>query len=442
MQENEPDFEKHIDDIVKAIGDKLERNVIANELRRYVDEYGIDLATAKESIVRKHYGNPNELSVGGEKLLAQVGPGENSVSFKAKIVSVYKKEINTKEGSKKTIYEGEVGDSSSKLRYTFWNDEFKFQPNDVVEISNAYTKSWNDIITVNIGDRAIIKAIEDRDLQELDLGIVKNNNNQAGQKSEVVNLKPGMRNVSVKLRVIDVEPREITIKGEEKTIYGGNIGDQSGTCRFTSWEDHGIVSGKAYLVENAYVKEFNGPDLQFGEYSKFTELEEDDLPSLSDYEAGMNYTLAQLDERNGASDAVIEGHVFNIREGSGLIFRDKETKRLIRNGDDRKNAEPDLRVKMIFDDGSGSCTAYLNREITEKLIGRDLDSCLEFVKENFGSEALVEEMEDALLLKPLKLRGFARSDEYGLSFFAKSCEAASEIDVPNAARQFLAALEG
>ena len=442
MQENEPNFEKHIDDIVKAIGDKLERNVIANELRRYVDEYGIDLPTAKESIVRKHYGNPNELSVAGEKLLAQVGPGETSVSFKAKIISVYKKEINTKEGSKKTIYEGEIGDASSRLRYTFWNDEFKFQPNDVVEISNAYTKSWNDIITVNIGDRAIMKNIEDNDLKELDLGVVKTNNAQAAQELEVVNLKPGMRNVSVKLRVIDVEPRTIKIKGEEKVIFGGNIGDKTGTCRFTSWEDHNIVAGKAYSVENAYVKEFNGPDLQFGEYSKFTELEEEDLPSLSDYEAGMNYTLAQLDERNGASDAVIEGHVFNIREGSGLIFRDKETKRLIRNGDDRKNAEPDLRVKMIFDDGSGSCTAYLNREITERLIGRDLDSCLEFVKENFGPEALVEEMEDALLLKPMKLRGFARSDEYGLSFFAKSCEPAAEIDVPNAARQFLAALEG
>ena len=443
MQENEPNFEKHIDDIVKAIGDKLERNVIANELRRYVEEYGIDLSTAKESIVRKHYGNPNELSVAGEKLLAQVGPGETSVSFKAKIISVYKKEINTKEGSKKTIYEGEIGDASSRLRYTFWNDEFKFQPNDVVEISNAYTKSWNDIITVNIGDRAVMKNIEDSALKELDLGVVKTNNAQAAQELEVVNLKPGMRNVSVKLRVIDVEPRTINIKGEEKVIFGGNIGDKSGTCRFTSWEDHNIVAGKAYSVENAYVKEFNGPDLQFGEYSKFTELEEEeDLPSLSDYEAGMNYTLAQLDERNGASDAVIEGHVFNIREGSGLIFRDKETKRLIRNGDDRKNAEPDLRVKMIFDDGSGSCTAYLNREITERLIGRDLDSCLEFVKENFGPEALVEEMEDALLLKPLKLRGFARSDEYGLSFFAKSCEPATEIDVPNAARQFLAALEG
>lgn len=266
--------------------------------------------------------------------------------------------------------------------------------------------------------------------------------NQSGEEVELVNLKPGMSNVSVKLRVIDIETRSITVKGEAKTIFGGTVGDKTGTCRFTSWEDHNIIAGKAYHIENGYVKEFNGPDLQFGEYTKFTEIENDELPSLQDYEDGVQYSLAQLDERNGASDAVIEGHVFNIREGSGLIFRDKDTNRLVRNGDDRKNAAPDLRIKMIFDDGSGSCTAYLNREITEKVLGRDLDSCLEFVKENFGPEALMDEIEDALLLKPLKLRGFARSDEYGLSFFAKSCEPATQLDVPSVARQFLAALEG
>jgi replication factor A1 len=232
------------------------------------------------------------------------------------------------------------------------------------------------------------------------------------------------------------------VKGEPKTIFGGTVGDKTGTCRFTSWEDHNIIAGKTYKIDNGYVKEFNGPDLQFGEYTKFTEIDDEDLPSLEDYEDGVQYSLAQLDERNGASDAVVEGHVFTIREGSGLIFRDKETNRLVRNGDDRKNADPDLRIKMIFDDGSGSCTAYLNRKLTEKVLGRDLDSCLEFVKDNFGPEALVEEIEDALLLKPLKLRGFARSDEYGLSFFARSCEPANELDVPSVARQFLAALEG
>ena len=441
MQTNEANFETHVDDIVKAVGDKLERSVIVTELKRYVEEYGIDMATAKESIVRKHSGNPGALQMGTQKLLAQVGPGEGNVQFKAKILSVNKKEITTKEGAKKVLFEGELGDSTMRMRYSYWSNQCEFVNDDVVEVSNAYSKSWNDKITLSINEGSM-KKIQDDELEKLDLGATKNIMNQSGENIELVNLKPGMSNVSVKLRIIDVETRTIKVKGESKTIFGGTVGDKTGTCRFTSWEDHNIIAGKTYKIENGYVKEFNGPDLQFGEYTKFTEIDDGDLPSLQEYENGVQYSLAQLDERNGASDAVVEGHVFNIREGSGLIFRDKDTNRLVRNGDDRKNAAPDLRIKMIFDDGSGSCTAYLNREITEQVLGRDLDSCLDFVKENFGPEALLEEIEDALLLKPLKLRGFARSDEYGLSFFAKSCEPTSELDVPSAARQFLAALEG
>jgi len=441
MNTNETDFETHVDDIVKAIGDKLERNVIVSELKRYVEEYGIDLATAKESIVRKHYGNPSALQMGTEKFLAQIGPGENNVQLKAKIVSIFRKEVTTKEGAQKVLFEGEMGDSTMRMRYTYWSEQGDFENGDVVEVLNAYSKSWNDRITLNINEGSMRK-IKDSELENLDLGIVKQSTNVGGEEIELINLKPGMSNVSVELRVLDIETRNITVKGESKTIFGGSVGDKSGTCRFTSWEDHNIIAGKAYKVENAYVKEFNGPDLQFGEYTKFTEVKGEDLPSLKDYEDGVQYTLAQLDERNGASDAVIEGHAFTIRDDSGLIFRDKETNRVIRNGDDRKNAVPDLRIRMIFDDGSGSCTAYLNRELTEKILERDLDSCLEFVKENFGPEALLDEIEEALLLKPMKLRGFARSDEYGLSFFARSCEAATEINVPSVARQFLAALEG
>ena len=440
MQMNETDFETHVDDIVKAVGDKLERNVIVSELKRYVDEYGIDLATAKESIVRKHYGNPGALQLGAEKLLAQIGPGENGIRFKAKIASKSRKEITTKVGQK-VLFEGEVGDSTMRMRYSYWSDQCDLEKGDVVEVLNAYSKSWNDIITLNINE-GDMKKIHDDELENLDLGDVKQPMNQSGEDLELVNLKPGMSNVSVKLRILDVEPRKITVKGESKTIFGGNAGDKSGTCRFTAWEDYDLVAGKAYEIENAYVKEFNGPDLQFGKYTKFKKFDGNELPALEDYADGVQYTLAQLDERNGASDAVVEGHVLTVREGSGLIFRDKDTNRPLRNGDDRKNAVPDLRIRLIFDDGSGSCTAYLNREITEKVLGRDLDSCLEFVKENFGSEALMEEIEDALVLKPLRLRGFARSDDYGLSFFARSCDPAAEIDVPNVARQFLAALEG
>ena len=150
MNTNETDFETHVDDIVKAIGDKLERNVIVSELKRYVEEYGIDLATAKESIVRKHYGNPNALQMGAEKLLAQIGPSENNIQFKAKIVSVFRKEITTKEGAQKVLFEGEMGDSTMRMRYTYWSEQCDFENGDVIEVLNAYSKSWNDRITLNI----------------------------------------------------------------------------------------------------------------------------------------------------------------------------------------------------------------------------------------------------------------------------------------------------
>ena len=91
MQTNETDFETHVDDIVKAVGDKLERNVIVSELKRYVDEYGIDLATAKESIVRKHQGNPGALQVGAEKLLAQIGPVRTTSNSRQKLFLSFEK---------------------------------------------------------------------------------------------------------------------------------------------------------------------------------------------------------------------------------------------------------------------------------------------------------------------------------------------------------------
>ena len=150
MQANEEDFETHVDDIVKAIGDKLERNVIITELKRYVDEYGIDLATAKESIVRKHYGNPDILQVDAQKLLDQIKSGESNLQFKAKLVSVFRKEITTKEGAQKVLYEGEIGDSTTRMRYSYWSENFDFESGDTIEVLNAYSKSWNDIITLNI----------------------------------------------------------------------------------------------------------------------------------------------------------------------------------------------------------------------------------------------------------------------------------------------------
>ena len=143
MQENEPNFEKHIDDIVKAIGDKLERNVIANELRRYVDEYGIDLATAKESIVRKHYGNPNELSIGGEKLLAHFFVGKNTPDF----FNAYIRQ----QGSEKVYIASDLSKSNFDKGTRTWRNRkiFSFNKGD---ITNVLIELANEVTEMKSGD--------------------------------------------------------------------------------------------------------------------------------------------------------------------------------------------------------------------------------------------------------------------------------------------------
>ena len=54
MQANETDFGPHVKDIAEALENKLDEATIVEELKQYVENYGIDLATAKEAIVRKH----------------------------------------------------------------------------------------------------------------------------------------------------------------------------------------------------------------------------------------------------------------------------------------------------------------------------------------------------------------------------------------------------
>ena len=96
MQANETDFGPHVKDIAEALENKLDEATIVEELRQYVENYGIDLATAKEAIVRKHYGDPRTLQASAFMPLANIKADESAVSFRAKIVSVFSKEINLK----------------------------------------------------------------------------------------------------------------------------------------------------------------------------------------------------------------------------------------------------------------------------------------------------------------------------------------------------------
>ncbi len=53
----------------------------------------------------------------------------------------------------------------------------------------------------------------------------------------ITDLQPNAYSVNLLCRVITINPKEITVKGENKKIFYGIIGDESGTIPFTAWNE-------------------------------------------------------------------------------------------------------------------------------------------------------------------------------------------------------------
>ena len=99
------EFAPHVEDIVRALKNKVENKVIEEELNNYVSVYRIPLEQAKRSIVKKYDGDLGELSVGVLKKISELRMDEPNVDLLCRVVAVNEKEISV-EGNPKKIFFG------------------------------------------------------------------------------------------------------------------------------------------------------------------------------------------------------------------------------------------------------------------------------------------------------------------------------------------------
>ena len=155
------DFEKqhapHIEDLERALEGKIDRAELVRELRKYVEEYNIEVDLAKGSIVRKFFGDPSALSVSSDRLLAEIGPNDPSVTFTGRILAVNERTIGGPDNPR-TIFSGLIGDRTKTIPFTALK-EFKFTKGQVIKVTNAYTKEWQGEAQLNFGDRARFQAL-------------------------------------------------------------------------------------------------------------------------------------------------------------------------------------------------------------------------------------------------------------------------------------------
>jgi replication factor A1 len=365
-------------------------------------------------------------------LISDLQPIAQSVNLIGQVITLNPKEITVR-GETRQIFYGIIGDESGTISFTAWK-ELDVEKGDVVEISNAYTREWQGAVQLNFGDRAAIKKTDEDKLPK-----------EAFEPKEhkITDLRSGLGVVEVTAKIIELDKKEMEIEGVKKKIFSGIIGDETGKAQFTSWHDFKLKKGDVVNISGGYVKTWKSiPQLTFDEKAKVKKL---DSKKLNVEKIQTQFMpLQTLLEKRGALDIETEGTVIDIRPNSGLVFRCPECDRVTINNDckihGKVEGKPDLRIKLVIDDGNGSVQVNMGREITEKLLGKTLDECQKIVDSSGNDDSIVNEINKIFFARRLKIKGNAFGDSFGTTVIAQDVSII-EVDIEDEADALLQKME-
>ncbi len=418
MEENK--LAPHVQEIARALGDKLSEEEIEAELRSYIEKYKLSIPVAKKTIVKKHGGDTSGFSAGFQRKLGELRPNEPNVDFVARVLTANDKIIDAR-GEKKKIVYGLFGDESATLPYTVWEPEgLELDKGDVISVKGAYTKEYKGRVEVHLGNRVTVRKEDPATIEASDVA-------QGPPKIVTIGqIRDSMGFVEVKARILSVETRDVTVQGESKTIYSGTLADESGKIQYTAWTDFKLKEGELLKISRGTVKSWRGiPQLNFDERADVQRVKEK-FPTVEELSKTSVTPLSDVAGRGGAAGVSVRGTVIEVRDGSGLIMRCPECKRALQKGTCKIHGQvegyPDLRIKAVIDDGTGSVSAIFGRELTEKLMGFSLEECMERARQAMNSEGIKDSMDDALLFRTIDASGNVTADTYGLSMITKEAE--------------------
>ena len=420
---DQSEISSHIEDITKALGDKVGKEVTVDELEKQLQkflEYGVPIQQAKKTIIRK-YGSSSTVTE-KRKLLKELQPNESSVNVIGRIITVNPKEIELK-GEKRKIFYGMIADESTVLPFTAWRD-FNIEKGQVVRVTNAYTKPWQGIPQLNFGEYTRIEPAEEEipDTQE-------------PRKCKVDELKSGLGSIEIVAKILSVKEKEVEVEGSKKKVYFGIIADETGKAQFTAWHNFDLKEGDVVKISGGYVKSWRGiPQLTFDEKCEVKKLSPDKIKEVNI----RKYKIWELIEKGGALDVEVEGNVIEIREGSGVIVRCPECNRVLSEGKCKVhgsvNGVYDLRAKIVLDDGTGAVNVIVNRDLTEKILNRSLDELKELYTTT--EEKAQDIIKNSLLAKKIRVVGNALRDGFGTTIIARDIDEV-DVDVKEEAKKLL-----
>ena len=410
---NEEELQLHFEELKKELDGKIDDAQLKKELNTYLNEYRVTPEAAKRGIKRKYGADGSSSFMAADMLsrkIADLKGTEMNVDITAKAVFIDKKQITVR-GTPKTIVSGIIGDETGTAPFTIWEGEnVELVKGEVYLFKNAYTKLWNERVQVNLGSRGKAEKAEG-----VRVDVPERTITAESTEAKIGNIKDGMGDVTVTGRIMSVEQRNITVKGEPKVVYSGIMADDSGKIQFSAWNDYSLKEGETICVKSAYIRAWKGiPQLNLGDKCEVSRVDD----SFGEIDVSVSKkTIADIIAVGGGLDLSVTGTVVDLRTGSGLIWRCPECNRSVLNGEctTHGKVEPitDLRMKLILDDGTGAISAVVNRQDTERLTGITLAVAEGLAKARGDSDIVSREMAGLIIMRKMTVTGNVLSDDYG-----------------------------
>ncbi len=406
-------LEDHAEELASDLG--VDKEEVTADLEKLV-QYSVPIEEAKSSLRRK-YGDS---SGGGEptgKSVAEISTSDSAVTVQARVLTVGKRSIRY-QGDDLVIFEGELADESGKLSYTAW-DDFDLVPGDSVKAIGANVREWEGEPELNLGSET---TVEFTDTIEVPYDI--------GGDATLAELAPGDRGIALEVRVAEVEEKVIDGRDGETEILSGVLADDTGRLPFTDWNPHEEIDADSSVrIENAYVREFRGvPSVNISEFSSVETLDRE----VESGESAPRMSIREAVTSGGLFDVEVTGNLLAVRDGSGLIQRCPECRRVIQKGQCRAHGdvdgEDDLRVKAILDDGPSSLTAILDADLTAEIYGGGIEDAREAARDAMDQTVVADAIREEIVGREFRVRGTLSVDDYGANL--EATEFAAREDNP------------
>lgn len=334
------------------------------------------------------------------------------------------REFKRADGSTGKVASVIFADETGNVRASFWGAASeliqKLQPNDVVLIRNAYSRTGlGGRVEVHTGGATRVEV----NPSGVSVGEPKSGPLKIGE------IEPNMDAVEAVGRATEVMgPREFTRPdGRKGKVASIIIGDETGTLRVSLWHEQAdkageIKAGDVLRLTNCYstLGLFGQPELHLGMHGHIEiNAAEEGLPPMEALEAVAPNLVKIAEIENEGMRVQVRGTVVQVFHRRPIFDACPNCGRSLGSADTGlfceecgKVVTPEHRVILSFllDDGTDNIRVVLFGKVAERLLGMDAKQVLELFK---GTPDLADFYDKlALVGKELVVTGTTRQDKY------------------------------